>query len=69
MKNALKIISIVMFLIMGAALVLFVSTFFGNGGGGFIDLTNVVQYFLCAIAAIFGIIGTLTAYYGWRNKK
>ncbi|MBE6892606.1 MAG: hypothetical protein E7482_01170 [Ruminococcaceae bacterium] len=69
MKNALKIISIVMFLITGISLVLFVSTFFGNGGGGFIDLTNVVQYFLCAIAAIFGIIGIITAYYGWRNKK
>ena len=69
MKNAFKIISIVMFLITGTALVLFISTFFGNSGGGFIDLTNVVQYFLCGAMVVSGIIGIITAYYGWRNKK
>ena len=69
MKNAFKIISIVMFLITGIALVLFISTFFGNGGGGFIDLTNVVQYFLCGAMVVSGIIGIVTANFGWRNKK
>ncbi len=69
MKNALKIISIVMFLIMVTALVLFISTFFGNSGGGFIDLTNVVQYFLCGAIVVSGIIEIVTANFGWRKKK
>lgn len=68
MKTTFKIISIIMFLIMLVSFVLFVSTFLGTNGGGFLDLTNVAQYFLCGIIVLSGILGGIAAFFGWRKK-
>ena len=66
-KKILKCISVVMMMIAAIAVVLLILTFINPGAGGFIDLTNVVRYFLAGIGIISGLIAFITGYFGWKK--
>ena len=60
-KIIFKIVSIVMWIVTIFSVVLLICTFTSASSGGFLDLTNVVQYFLIGIGIGSGIIAALTA--------
>ena len=66
-KKVLKCISVVMMIIAAIAVVLLIYTFFESGAGGFIDLTNVVRYFLAGVGIISGLIAFITGLFGWKK--
>ena len=66
-KKILKCISIVMMMIAATAVVLLILTYINPGSGGFIDLTNVVRYFLAAVGIISGLIAFITGHFGWKK--
>ena len=66
-KKILKCISVVMMMIVAIAVVLLVLTFINPSSGGFIDLTNVVRYFLAGIGIISGLIAFITGHFGWKK--
>lgn len=66
-KKILKFISVIMTLIAILAVLLFVLTFIDPGSGGFIDLTNVVRYFLVCVGVVTGLIAFITGYFGWKK--
>ena len=66
-KKILKCISVVMMMIAALAVVLLILTFINPGSGGFIDLTNVVRYFLAGIGIISGLIAFITGHFGWKK--
>ena len=66
-KKILKCISVVMMMIAAIAVVLLILTFINPGSGGFIDLTNVVRYFLLGVGIISGLIAFITGRSG-RKK-
>ena len=56
-----------MMMIAALAVVLLILTFINPGSGGFIDLTNVVRYFLAGIGIISGLIAFITGHFGWKK--
>ena len=66
-KRILKCISVVMILITVLAVALLTFTFISPGSGGFIDLTNVVRYFLVCVGIFSGLLAFITGYYGWKK--
>ena len=66
-KKILKCISIVMMMIAATAVVLLILTFINPGSGGFIDLTNVIRYFLAAVGIISGLLAFITGHFGWKK--
>ena len=56
-----------MMMIAATAVVLLILTFINPGSGGFIDLTNVVRYFLAAVGIISGLIAFITGHFGWKK--
>jgi hypothetical protein len=37
-------------------------------GSGFLDLSNIVRYFLIGFAVVFGIAAVMTGRYGWKSR-
>lgn len=37
-------------------------------GSGFLDLSNIVRYFLIGFAVVFGIAAVITGRYGWMSR-
>ena len=66
-KKLLKIISVVMILITVIAVFLLILTFINSGTGGFIDLTNVVRYFLVCVSVAAGLLAFITGWFGWKK--
>ena len=66
-KKILKCISVVMMMIAAIAVVLLILTFINPGSGGFIDLTNVVRYFLAGVGIISGLVAFITCHFGWKK--
>lgn len=66
-KKILKCISVVMMMIAAIAVVLLVLTFINPSSGGFIDLTNVVRYFLVGVGIISGLVAFITGHFGWKK--
>ena len=66
-KKILKCISVIMTIITAFSVVLLVLTFINPSSGGFIDLTNVVRYFLAGIGIISGLIAFITGHFGWKK--
>lgn len=58
-KTILKIVGIIMLLLTAACAILLIATFISPGTGGFIDLTNVVRYFLIGAGLLFALIAAL----------
>ncbi|WP_458407874.1 hypothetical protein [Anaerotignum sp.] len=65
-KKILKFISVIM-MIAVLAVFLLILTFINPGSGGFIDLTNVVRYFLVCVGLVVGLIAFVTGYFGWKK--
>ena len=66
-KKILKYISVIMTIITAFSVVLLVLTFINPSSGGFIDLTNVVRYFLLGVGIISGLIAFITGRFGWKK--
>ena len=66
-KKILKCISVVMMIFAAIAVVLLILTFINPGAGGFIDLTNVVRYFLAGVGVISGLVAFITGHFGWKK--
>ena len=66
-KKILKCISVAMMMIAAIAVVLLILTFINPGSGGFIDLTNVVRYFLLGVGIISGLIAFITGRFVWKK--
>ena len=37
-------------------------------GSGFLDLSNIVRYFLIGFAVVFGITAVISGRYGWMSR-
>lgn len=63
-KNICKIVSIIMAVLAVIAIIGAVTV----TGNGFLDLSNIVRYFLIGFAVVFGIAAVMTGRYGWKSR-
>ena len=63
-KNICKIVSIIMAVLAVIAIIGAVTV----TGRGFLDLSNIVRYFLIGFAVVFGIAAVMTGRYGWKSR-
>ena len=63
-----KVFSVLMGAVCVLAIVVFIATFFDNGGGGFLDLTSLVQYSAIVTAVWSGLFVFFTGKFGWTKK-
>ncbi len=61
-KTICKIVSIIMATLTIVAIIGAVTV----TGSGFLDLSNIAQYFLIGFAVIFAIVALITGRYGWK---
>ena len=54
-RKVLKIIGTVMVILCILFVILLILVFFSSGGSGFLDLTNVVMYFLAAFSVLSAV--------------
>ena len=66
-KKIIKCISVIMTIITAFSVILLVLMFINPSSGGFIDLTNVVRYFLAAVGIISGLLAFITGHFGWKE--
>lgn len=65
MKKAIcKIASVIMVVLTVIAIIGAVTV----TGSGFLDLSNIVRYFLIGFAVVFGIAAVVTGRYGWMSR-
>ncbi len=60
-----RVVSIIMFILMVLAMLVAIS----GKGSGFLDLSNIVNGVCIIFAIITGIIGVITAKFGWGSSK
>lgn len=63
-----KVFSVLMGAVCVLSIVVFIATFFDNGGGGFLDLTSLVQYSAIVTAVWSGLFAFFTGKFGWTKK-
>ncbi|MBP3663749.1 MAG: hypothetical protein J6J03_01170 [Tyzzerella sp.] len=67
-KLVCKVFSILMAVICLLSIIVLIATFFDNGGGGFLDLTSLVQYSAIVTAAWAGLFAFFAGKFGWKKK-
>lgn len=67
-KLVCKVFSVLMGTVCVLSIIVFVATFFDNGGGGFLDLTSVVQYSAIGTAVWSGLFAFFAGKFGWGKK-
>jgi len=67
-KIVCKIFSVLMALVCILSILLFIGTFFDNGGGGFLDLTSLVQAIGIITAVWSGLFAYFIGKFGWSKK-
>ena len=50
------------------SIIVFIATFFDNSGGGFLDLTSLVQYSAIGTAVWSGLFAFFAGKFGWGKK-
>ena len=63
-KNICKIASVILAVLAVIAIIGAVTV----TGSGFLDLSNIVRYFLIGFAVVFGIAAVMTGRYGWKSR-
>ncbi len=63
-KNICKIASVITAVLAVLAIIGAVTV----TGSGFLDLSNIVRYFLIGFAVVFGIAAVMTGRYGWKSR-
>ena len=63
-KNICKIASVITAVLAVRAIIGAVTV----TGSGFLDLSNIVRYFLIGFAVVFGIAAVMTGRYGWKSR-
>ena len=63
-KNICKIASVITAVLAVLAIIGAVTV----TGSGFLDLSNIVRYFLIGFAVVFGFAAVMTGRYGWKSR-
>jgi len=67
-RTICKVFSVLMGAVCVLSIIVIVATFFDNGGGGFLDLTSLVQYSAIVTAVWSGLFAFFAGKFGWTKK-